>query len=71
MRFEGVMAAIELVQDAQVKVYDAQYQLRRAKAELTSEVLKVANAQQLVEMGILSINIGTIRRLARMEAGHR
>lgn len=67
MNFNDVMVTVELVQDAQTKVYEAQYELRRAKAELTSEVLKVASAQQLVEMGILSVNIGTIRRFARME----
>ena len=71
MQFEDVMVTVELVQDAQAKVYDAQHQLRKAKAELTSEVLKVASAQQLVEMGILSVNIGTIRRFARMEGRNR
>lgn len=67
MQFTDVMATVELVQDAQEKVHEARYQLREAKAELTSEILKIAPAHQLVEMGILSVNIGTIRRFARTE----
>ena len=67
MNFTDTMIVVELVQDAQQKVYEAQHELCRAKAELASEVLKVADARQLVEMGILSINLGTIRRFARME----
>lgn len=69
--FSDAMAAVQMVQEAQDKVFEAQHKLRQAKRELTREVLGIAPADELVSMGVLSINIGTIRRIARMEERNR
>ncbi len=64
--FDKAMKAVEVVDLANDQVRRAQADLREAKQDLIEEVLREAPVDQLIHMGVLSVNLGTIRRFNRM-----
>ena len=65
MEFSRLLRYVDKVQEAQGMVYEAQRDLREAKARLIDEMIVAISINDLIHSGVISINMGTIRRLGR------